>query len=284
MIAVDLGGTNLRVALYSRDGTERARDVRDTPAGDPASFTAALTNALDLAQAAGLDVRHAVAGVPGWVDHEANVAVSLPNLPAWGRLVAAEVGAALGIQITLSNDADLAALGEHRFGAGVGVTDMVFVTSSTGVGAGVVIGGRLLRARRSLAEIGHSVIDWRTGDTVEGLGSGTALAQRAGMLAEEVAARAVAGDVAAQQQFRAAADAFAVGVLNLAFLFAPERIVVGGGMSQSGDLLLGPVRERFAAERSPLLSVRAEDIVLAQQSQDAGLLGAFALWQDMFAS
>jgi glucokinase len=223
-----------------------------------------------------------VAGVPGWVDHEANVAVSLPNLPAWGKLLANEVAASLGISITLGNDADLAALGEHRFGAGIGVRDMVFVTCSTGVGAGVVIGGRLLRGRRSLAEIGHSVIDWRTGDTVEGLGSGTAVAQQSGMLAEEVAARALAGDEVAQRHFRAAADAFAVGVLNLAFLFAPQRIVVGGGMSQSGELLLGPVRERFAAERSPLLSVRPEDIVLAQQSQDAGLLGAFALWQDTY--
>jgi len=284
MLAADLGGTNLRVALIGRDGTEHYRDVQDTPEDDSTALTAALGRALERARAAGLSTSHAVVGVPGWVDHEANIAVNLPNLPAWGRILPSEVEADLGIRVILGNDADFAALGEHRFGAGVGVADMVFVTCSTGVGAGVVIGGRLLRGRRSLAEVGHSVIDWRTGDTVEGLGSGTAVARNAGMPASDVAARAAAGDPRAQRQFREAADAFAVGVLNLAFLFAPERIVIGGGMSQAGELLIGPVRERFASEASPLLAVRPEDIVPAEQAQDAGLLGAFAYWLDITAS
>ncbi len=69
----------------------------------------------------------------------------------------------------------------------------------------------------------------------------------------------------------------------MALLFAPERIVIGGGMSEAGELLLGPVRERFARERSPLLSTRPEDIVRAELGQDAGLLGAFAHWQDSVA-
>lgn len=103
------------------------------------------------------------------------------------------------------------------------------------------------------------------------------------MPAEVVAARAAAGDELAARQFRTAAEALGVGVVNMALLFGPERVVVGGGMSAAGDLLLGPIRERVAAERSPLFALRPEDIVLAAQTQDAGLLGAFAFWRDEFA-
>ncbi len=283
MIAADLGGTNLRVALFGRDGVQHYRDIQKTPAGDREALTRALGRALDAARANRLSVRHAVVGVPGWVDHASNLVVTLPNLPAWGSFDASGLTARLGVDVTFGNDADFAALGEHRFGAGIGCSDMVYITCSTGVGAGVIAGGRLLRLRRSMAEIGHTVIDWRTGETVEGLGSGTALARLAGMPAHEVAARAAAGDTLAQSQFRRTADAFAIGVLNMAFLFAPERIVIGGGMSQAGDLLLGPVRERIAAEGSPLLAVRPENIVLARLGQDAGLLGAFAFWQNRLA-
>lgn len=280
MVAVDLGGTNLRVALYAEDGTRHHRAVTPTPVADPSALASTVREAVAVAGSVGLQVHHAVVAVPGWVDHRSNRVVTLPNLPAWGSIAGADLQAKLGIRVTFANDADLAALGEHRFGAGAGAADMVYITCSTGVGAGVIVNGQLLRPHRSALEVGHTVIDWRTGDTVEGLGSGTALARAAGMRAEEVAARADNGDIEAQRHFRRTADAFAVGVLNMALLFTPERIVIGGGMSQAGDLLLGPIRERFARERSPLLSTRPEDIVRAALGQDAGLLGAFAYWHD----
>jgi glucokinase len=283
MVAVDLGGTNLRAALFDATGTQHHRAVERTPPADPAALADAVAGTVHLARDRGIEVDHAVLAVPGWVDYASNSIVTLPNLPAWGRMAGADLAARLGVPVTFGNDADFAALGEHRFGAGRGCTDMVYATCSTGVGAGVILGERLLRPHRSALEIGHTVIDWRTGDTVEGLGSGTALARLAGVPAEEVVARAERGDTEAQRQFRQTADAFATGVLNLALLFAPERIVIGGGMSEAGDLLLGPIRDRFANQQSPLLSTRPEDIVRAERGQDAGLLGAFAFWADGLA-
>ncbi len=190
MVAVDLGGTNLRVALYAEDGTRHYRSVTPTPTADPSALSNVALEAVAIARSAGLEVQHAVLAVPGWVDHRSNRIVTLPNLPAWGSIAGADLEAKLGIRVTFANDADLAALGEHRFGAGAGATDMVYLTCSTGVGAGVIVNGQLLQPHRSALEVGHTVIDWQTGDTVEGLGSGTALARAAGIPAEEVAARA----------------------------------------------------------------------------------------------
>lgn len=283
IIAVDIGGTNLRVALFGADGTMHHRAIARTPRSDPTALASAVAETIRLAASRGIEVDHTVAGVPGWVDYDSNAIVTLPNLPAWGDLSGTELAKEIGLPVTFANDADLATLGEHRFGAGAGCTDMAYLTCSTGVGGGVILGGQLVRGSRSAMEIGHTVIDWHTGDTVEGLGSGMALARLAGARAEEVAARATAGDGEAQRLFRRTAEAFAVGVLNMALLFAPERIVIGGGMSEAGDLLLGPIRERFEAESSPLLSTRPADIVIAERGQDAGLLGAFALWQDELA-
>lgn len=282
MLALDLGGTLLRVALYDNDAKLIFRSEHGTAPDNPNLLGAAMTYAMRIAKAERQDVKQAIIGVPGWVDYASNAAVTLRNLPEWGRIEGSELASKLGLEVILANDADLAALGEHRLGAGVGCDDLVYVTCSTGVGAGVILGGQLVRGKRSITEIGHTVIDWQTGDTVEGIASGTAVAAAAGIPAKEVAARAAAGDAEAQAHFRRAADALAVGVLNLAFLFGPERIVIGGGMAEAGDLLLGPVRERFAAETSPLLGIGPDAIVHAQGGQDAGLLGALAYWQAEF--
>ena len=156
---------------------------------------------------------------------------------------------------------------------------MLYVTSSTGVGAGVIINGKLLHGRLSLAEAGHTIIDWTTGGTLETLGSGTALARVAGEDAAAVAARAAAGDPAASQHFASTAEAFAVGVLNLVHCYSPEVVVIGGGMSQAGELLLGPVREQLQRCGHGCVASKAK-VVKAQGDDDVGLRGAYAYWMD----
>jgi len=283
VVVVDLGGTRLRAAVFAAGGEMRHHRVVPTPPADPAALTAALIEAREAAAGAGLRAAHAVVGVPGWVDYRTNRTISLPNLLAWGGIDGAALSSATGLEAVFGNDADFAALGEHSFGAGRGVRDLVYITVSTGVGAGVVLDGHLVRSHRSIAEIGHTIIDWHNDDTVEGIASGTNLARRAGMPAEVVAARAAAGDEHAAELFRASADAIGVAVVNMTLLFGPERVVIGGGMSAAGDLLLGPVRERVARAPSPLFALRPEDVVLAERGQDAGLLGAFAYWRDELA-
>jgi glucokinase len=278
MLATDLGGTRMRAAIYDAAGQQRHHDAGPTRPDDPSTLARAMRAAVE---ASPLPVAGAVVGIAGPIDYDRGVPRALPNLPVWeGQISAQGLADAVGVPVILANDADLAALGEQRFGAGVGAQDVVYVTASTGVGGGVVLRGRLLHSRYSLAEIGHTVIDRTTGESVEQLGSGTALARLSGDDPAAVSARAAAGDAQAAALFRDVADAFALGVLNLALAFMPERVVIGGGMSQAGELLLGPVRERIAAGPA-VLPLRPEDVVLATGGDDVGLRGAYALWLDL---
>ena len=278
ILACDVGGTRMRVAVVETGGAVVSKEIIPTPKQDSGALMRSMRS---VAAKAGQSIRGAVLGLPGVVDYSRGEVLTLPNLPDWerGSLSAARIGTELGMAVLLANDADLAALGEHRYGAGRGSQDMLYVTSSTGVGAGVIICGKLLHGRLSLAEAGHTIIDWATGGTLEALGSGTALARAAGEDAAAVAARAAAGEPAASQHFASTAEAFAVGVLNLVHCYSPEVVVIGGGMSQAGELLLGPVREQLKRCGDSCVASRAK-VVKAQGDDDVGLRGAYAYWMD----
>ena len=279
ILACDLGGTQLRTAVVDATGEVTQRHAVPTPKDDPGALSALLLDALSDSD----EIEGVVVGVPGPIDYAAGAPTMLVNLPAWeGHVSAPRLSSGLGIDVLLANDADLAALGEHRFGAGRGFDDVAYVTVSTGVGAGVVLGGRLVRGRLSLAELGHTIIDRHAMKTVEDLGSGTALGRIAGENAASVSARAMQGDPEAAALFREAADALAVGVLNLVLLFSPQVVVIGGGMSQAGDLLLDPVRQAIMACPPSSPASRAL-VVRAATGDDAGLKGAAAYWADEHA-
>ena len=277
VLAVDLGGTRLRVAVFDAAGEMRAHTAVPTPPGDPGALTEAMRAAI---AASPVTLGGAVVGIAGPLSYAEGLSLKMPNLPRWeGHISAQGLADATRLPVVLANDADLAALGEHRFGAGRGVDDMVYVTVSTGVGAGVILNGRLLHGRRSLAEIGHTTIDRQTGGTVEQLGSGTALGRIAGIGGAEVTERAHAGDREALVAFSEVAGSLAIGVMNLVLCFMPERVVIGGGVSQSGDLLLDPVRARIAADSSGVAT--RPEVVIASGGDDVGLLGGLALWRDL---
>ena len=160
---------------------------------------------------------------------------------------------------------------------------MAYVTSSTGVGATAILGGRLVRGKSSLAELGHTVIDRTSGETVETLGSGTALARLAGEDGAAVAAKAKAGDSDALRQFTEVARNLAIGVFNFVQLFSPEIVVIGGGMSEAGDLPLDPIRAKLRDIGPGRLS-SIPNVVRAIGGDDAGLRGAAAYWGDYHRS
>jgi predicted NBD/HSP70 family sugar kinase len=193
------------------------------------------------------------------------------------------------MDVALANDADLAAVGEAWFGAGRDHRDVAYLTISTGIGAGVVTGGLLVHGRRSLAEIGHSIVDWRGLDreraTVEQLGSGTALrtlAAEAGLVADgrEVERRWRAGDPVAGAVWSAVVEVAAAAAVNLAQLFTPEVIVVGGGVGLVGEAVLGPMRA-LLAEWGPAGLPEPVQVVNAALGDDAALAGA-AAWHRAF--
>jgi glucokinase len=279
-LAVDLGGTNTRVALVAPDGTVRARDEEPTARKDqhPDELIEHIRRVAN-----GHQVDVAVAGVPGRVNHRSGRLEFAPNLPpTWAAsLTEAWLAEQTGLRVALANDADLAAVGEHRFGAGRGVDDMVYVTMSTGVGGGAIIGGRLVRGRRSMLEIGHTTIDRRDpgpGRTLEGAASGTALGRLAELAGLDARGPAIvdlvkAGDANAVSIWKSLTDAAAFGMANLAHLFSPQLIVVGGGLGLVGDLLYEPMRDAVATygPRDLPEPIRIEPATLGD---DAGLIGA----------
>lgn len=329
VLAVDLGGTQMRAGVL-RGAELLSRVVLQTGADRrpesmlPRAF-AALEQALQqasvtLEQIAGIGI-----GAPGPLDSRTGIVYTPPNMPGWEALPLRQLFAQrYHVLVYVENDANAAALGEFLFGAGQGCQHMVYLTISTGIGGGVIAGGRLLAgASGAAAELGHMTIDWQgerctCGNTgcLEYLASGTGIARRAGQLiqagqgddllafarrlaqqehtgkvqhddqaghvgqiqvtARMVALAAAAGVAVAQQIIERAAEALGVGLVNIIHIFNPEKIVLGGGVTQTGPLLLEPalrvVHER--AMRAPRETVRIE---LARAGPDVGLVGAGSL-------
>jgi glucokinase len=218
--------------------------------------------------------------------------VSPLHLPGWKDVPIRDLAEqAYGVPAALENDATAAAAGEHRFGAGVGTANMVYLTLSTGVGGGAVIDGRLFRgAAGNGGEFGHVTVDWK-GRICRGCGrrgcleayaSGTSIAERAreagleAASAEEVAAAARGDDAVAAAVWDETVEALACGLTSIVNLFEPERVVLGGGVARSGEQLLAPVRERV---RSDALgpAARAADVVASALGDRVGVLGAAAI-------
>jgi glucokinase len=286
VLAADVGGTQMRAALVDHRGDVLVRRSAATP-GD-ADVPAAL---IDLILTVGAErahgaASHAVVGLPGAVDYDAGRLLWAPHLPErWpDQLSDEELSTRLGLRAHIANDADLAAVGEAAFGAGAGIADVAYLTISTGIGAGVVHDGRLLRGRRSLAEVGHTVIDWRawkegSPSTLEELGSGSGLARMARQVglgpldARGVETAAAAGDARAIALWEGAISACAAGVSNLVMAFYPSAVVIGGGLGR-GAAFFGPLRDQVMGrpEHHPVDLT----IVRAALGDDAGLAGAAA--------
>jgi glucokinase len=286
VLAADVGGTQMRAALVDEKGTVLLRRSVPTPAD--ADVPASLTD-LIASVAAERDhgaATHAVVGLPGAVDYDAGRLLWAPHLPPqWPDLLSTDgLTEHLGLPVSIANDADLAAVGEAWFGAGAASHAVGYLTISTGIGAGVVHGGRLLRGPRSLAEVGHSVIDWRAWleggpSTLEDLGSGRGIARQAREVglgdlgAREIQAGAEAGEPRAEAIWRQAIGACAAGVSNLVMAFYPSTVVIGGGIGRQ-DEFFGPLRATVLQRPGHHPADLA--IVRSTLGDDAGLAGAAA--------
>lgn len=305
-VAVDLGGTRFRVALVGLQGDLHARRVYPTESEEgPDAIIARIANAVRETVAA-VPSRGHVAGVgivaPGPLDPWRGIIYQAPNLPGWDNLPLAERLAGLtNLSVRVGNDANLAALGEHRFGAGRGVSHLVYLTVSTGVGGGIVIEDRLLLGSRGVAgEPGHTTIDLhgiRCGcgnyGCLETIASGTAIARRAGdeldagrtsvlggpgdrPTAVAVSAAAAGGDALAIELLDEAARGLGVGIVNLLHLFDPRMVVLGGGVTNSGERWWSVVRAEVE-RRAMAIYLQGLQIVPAALGDDAGLYGAAAM-------
>jgi len=283
MIAgIDLGGTQVRVAVARSDGrivaTSRNRtDVLRTPRR-VVEWTA--EQILRLSDGDG--VRCVGIGVPGPADPVRGVLVNPPNLHGWRNVpLAAMVREIVGCPAHLENDANLAGLGEYHHGAGRGSGTMVYITWSTGVGAGLILGGRLFSGAHGAAgEVGHMILDPKgpldgcgQRGCVEAYCGGGALARETGLSAEALFDEAAAGNERAGVRVREMATHMGYALVNVANLFDPEVIVMGGGVTRSWRQV-APVMERVLRASPFIKPSRRPRLRRARLGDRAGQVGA----------
>ena len=311
VIGIDLGGTKIGTALVNSAGEIIAYDYRETHASE--GLEAVIGRMLDAARhvmaQAGVERSQVAAvgiGAPGPLEVETGVVVAPPNMPGWERVPLKRlIEERLGITTFIENDANAAALGEHRFGAGRGVEHMIYVTVSTGIGGGLILDGELYHGATGMAgEIGHVTIvpygplcGCGNRGCLEALASGTSVARQARervargvptLMAdlaegdpERITARLVAeaagrGDVEAQEILAEAMGYLGIGMATLVNLFNPQLIVIGGGLTNIGEAMFEPVRRAIDrhAFRVPAQAVR---VVQAGLGDKVGVLGAAAV-------
>lgn len=311
VLAIDLGGTKITTAVVDRAGRILARDYRETKAmeGPEAIIRRMIAAAKEVVAQTGVAFEHLIGigiGSPGPLDVTTGVVDGPPNLPGWVSVpLRARIEDALGVRTWVENDANAAAVGEHRFGAGKGAQHMIYVTASTGIGGGLILNDQLYHGACDLAgEIGHMTV-LPEGPTcacgnrgcLEALASGTAIARRAResvargvrtriaelaegiperITAKLVAQAAAAGDAEAQAILNEAMRYLGLGLASLVNLFNPQRIVIGGGLTALGDQLFETVRRAIVRHAYPK-AAQAVQVVPAALGENVGVLGAAAV-------
>ena len=280
---IDLGGTQVRLAVAGEDGVIGGILRASTPAlGGPDGFVKWAVDGF-AALAPGVRLRLVGIGVPGPCDPVTGHLINPPNLPGWrpGLPLAPLLSRALDVPVKLENDANVAGLAEYIRGAGRGARSLAYVTWSTGIGSGLILGGRLYSGAHGTAgEVSHMVLDpagplcacGMRGCT-EAYASGTSIARQTGRSAAEVFAAAAAGDAEMRAVVEKAASMVGLALLNLTNLVDPDVIIVGGGITNSWSMVSGSLREPIS--RSPFVTpARRPKIVRAALGTKVGLVGA----------
>lgn len=306
-VGIDLGGTNIKGGVVKTAGeviiekkipTEAQGGVDHVLDRICTCVQELIKNVGERAKVSGVGI-----GVPGLVNVKEGVVREPPNLPGWSEVwVGPEMKKRLGLSVTVDNDANVAALGEFAYGAGRGVTEMLMITLGTGVGGGLVLRGEIYRGGKGAAgEFGHIIIQ-QDGPLCgcgnkgcveafvglqgilrcarEKLESGrkSLLSQidPSRMTPKDISEAAIEGDDVALEVLREVGGHLGVGLGSVANLLNIERVVVGGGVANAGDLILDPARESlnrvaFAVSRETI------EVVPAVLGEQAGLVGAARL-------
>lgn len=306
-IGVDLGGTAIKAGLLDDRGSVLQAMAIPTEANHGVDHVIArLADVVKqhhvAAQALTRHVQGVGIGVPGTLSRQRGMVISPPNLPGWKNVpIVDRLKAATNLSIWLDNDANNAALGELLCGAGRGVHDMVMLTLGTGVGGGIIAGGKLWRgAFENAGELGHMIIEAggrRCGcgqlGCLEALASATGTVTTARELlaagresalqqiiksgrdlqCEDIVKAADAGDAVAREAWLQTCRYLAMACINIHHILNPQRIVLAGGMSSAGDSLLRPVKQAVAELGSKMLGDPPE-IRLAELGNDAGFIGS----------
>jgi len=309
VVGVDLGGTKILTALADLQGRvlSKSRQLTKAKEGPEAIINQIVASIEEVTGKANIDnskIRAVGVGCPGPLNVEKGIIYNTPNLNLKNVNIKEVLEAKLTAPVFIENDANAAALGEKWFGAGQERDDLIYMTISTGIGGGIIINRRLYHgANDSAGEIGHIVIDptldveCGCGDQGcwEAIASGTAI----GRLGREaikqgkqskmtdlvseieeidgatVTKAAANGDKVALGIIERVTNYLGIGVANLVNILNPEMVIIGGGVTKAGKMILEPIRE-IVAERALDAPAGVVEIVSAELGDDVGVIGAIA--------
>lgn len=306
VIAVDIGGTQVRVALFKDDRLQQRAALPTDVTGGPSGVMDQIDALIE--QMVAKDDRKTITGIglslAGPIDTESALVTRIPTLPGWDGLpVAQALSERTGFPARVENDGIAATLGEWRYGAGRGVSNIVYLTVSTGIGGGAVVDGRLLHGRKGIAgHLGHMRMAQEgptcpcgTVGCFEALASGSALTERAVSTADKsdhLAGIAQSRAIDARDVFEGAraddshcldlvaeeARYLGQGITSVIHIFSPDRVVMGGGLSKAFDQLEPGINEIISRDAMP--PFRSVPVVKSALGDDSGLFGAASLVLD----
>jgi glucokinase len=301
-VGVDIGGTKIAAGVVDEHGKILEKVRHASPNDDPValrSTVAALVN--DLRSRHEFDA--VGIGAAGFVSNDRSHVLFSPHLEYGDGSVADPLQDALGLPVVVENDGNAAAWAEHSFGAGRGVPDQLMVAVGTGIGGGIVVGGRLYRGGHGIAaEIGHIGVvrdgrpcqcgrrgcfeQYASGSTLTQNGRAAVAAGQAPRLREAaggdpaavtgsmITQLATGGDPDCVAMFAEIGDWLGLGIASLVAVLDPTLVLLGGGVSEAGDVLLNPARQSLDRELTGRGHHPGPNLRLAALGNDAGLIGA----------
>ena len=303
-VGIDIGGTKVLGGVVDETGAIISRARRDTPAEGGVALTQAIADvALELMKDS--EIESVGVSVAGFISADRKTILATPNIKDWnGVNLDYELTSRIGLPVVIENDANSAAWGEFKFGAGRGKENILMLTVGTGIGGGIVVNSNLLRGSFGIAaEIGHLRIvpngllcGCGAYGCFEQYGSGTALLRHAreaiqahpdraskilnrgdgsieGVNGTAITEAARDGDELALSIFETTGDYLGAGIASLAVILDPEAVVIGGGVIDAGDILLNPIRSSVDKYMPFAGKHPHPQIVAAQLGNEAGLVG-----------
>lgn len=309
-IGIDVGGTNVKIALVDEKGKIKYSNSVPTRAEMGYEYTVnnikqAIYDLLKETKLEPKNIEGIGFGFPGQVDYKSGIVRLAPNIPGWVDVpIAKLIEDEFHIPTRVDNDVRCAALGELNFGAGKGCENLICITVGTGIGSGLIVNGRLVRgASNAAGEIGHIKLQMNDGpicgcgDTgcLEAFASGPSIVA----MAEDyirggkstkfremansnpitpyiVCEAAKAGDPVAKRIFTIMGEYIGIGMASVVNLLNPEKIIVGGGVADAGEILMTPLKETLK-KRAMKIAGEAVEVVPAQLGNTAGVIGASLL-------
>ncbi len=308
IIAVDIGGTQMRAASYTPDSLKPIKLKKVATLASESGGFDRLIKVIEEVWPKGETVEAIGLGSPGPLDPHTGYLLAPPNNPEWHNFpLAPNVEKHFGVKAYLDNDANLAGLAEYRFGAGKGHHDVIFITVSTGIGGGVIVADRLLQGYHGLAaELGHSIIDpngppcscghaghlesYASGPAIVryvlgelDAGTKSSLKRDDKLNPRDISEAAKNGDALAIKAYQRAGEYLGIGIASFLHAFDPSIVIFGGGVSQVGDLLFEPFQASLKKRVFHPRYLEGLSFATATLGDDAGLLGALALARMMSA-